>query len=80
MIITGYYNELGYQVESYDSFTGERIELYRAGNHALESTQDGTGTEHQISLATIKEFCEITTKAIAEEKHAFYSGVECLED
>ena len=77
MRITGYYNESGYQVE-----TGNPCDclLYQAGNHALESTQDGTGTEHQLPLDTIKEFCEQTTRDIAEEKQAEYGGIEYLSE
>lgn len=76
MKLTGYYNELGYQVES-DSPVD--VILYQAGNHALESTQDGTGTEHQLPLDTIRDFCEQTTKEMAGEKQAEYGGVEYLE-
>ena len=76
MKLTGYYNEYGYQVES-DNLT-DGI-LYRAGNHALESTQDGTGTKHQLPLKTIKEYCEQTTREMAEERQAEFAGVEYLE-
>ena len=76
MKITGYYNESGYQVESdnlMDAF------IYQAGNHALDSHQDGTGTKHQLPLETIKEYCEITARQIAQGRNAEYIGVEYLE-
>jgi len=76
MKITGYYNEFGYQVETENPT--DAILVYRAGNHALDSQQDGTETEHQLVLETIKEFCEQTTKEIAQEKNAEYGGVEYL--
>ena len=76
MKITGYYNESGYQVES-DNPTDAII--YRAGNHALESQQDGTGTEHQLSLDVISNFCEQTAKDIADDKGAEFVGIEYLE-
>lgn len=76
MKITGYYNEQGYQVETDNPCD---CILYRAGNHALESTQDGTGTVHQLSLETIQQYCEQTTKEIANEKNAEYCGIEYLE-
>ena len=40
MIVMGYYNEQGYQVETNN--IGDYM-LYQAGNHALDSQQDGTG-------------------------------------
>lgn len=76
MKITGYYNEQGYQVESDNPMNAI---LYRAGNHGLDSQQDGTGTEHQLSLETIKEYCNQTTLDIAIEFDAEYIGVEYLE-
>jgi len=76
MIITGYYNEYGYEIES-DNLTD--CILYHAGNHALDSQQDGTGTQHQLQLGTIKDYCEQTAKKIANEKHAKYGGIEYLE-
>jgi len=76
MKITGYYNEQGYQVESDNPMDAI---LYRAGNHALDSQQGGTGTKHQLSLGTIKEYCEQTAVEIAAEKDAEFIGVEYLE-
>lgn len=75
MKITGYYNKQGYQIES-DNLM-DTI-LYRAGNHALDSQQDGTGTKHQLSLETLRQYCEQTTKEIAIEKNAEFIGVEYL--
>ena len=75
MKITGYYNEHGYQVES-DNIQCDI--LYRAGNHALDSHQSGTGTEHQLPLEIIQQYCEQTTKEIAEENGAEYIGIEYL--
>lgn len=75
MIVTGYYNESGYWVETDNPADA----IYQAGNHALESTQDGTGTGYQLSLGVIKEFCIATTKEIAEDVDADYGGVEYLE-
>ena len=77
MKITGYYNELGYQIETDDI---RDAVLYRAGNHALDSQQDGTGTEHQLPLETIQQYCEITGISIAVDKNAQFIGVEYLED
>lgn len=77
MIITGYYNEAGYQVETDNPIDGT---IYRAGNHELDSQQDGSGTEHQLSLETIRTFCEETTRDIAEEKNAEFGGVEYLDE
>ena len=76
MIITGYYNEHGYQIES-DKPMDEI--LHHAGNHAMDSTKDGTGTHHQLPLVTIKEHCKLTAKEIAREKGAEYAGIEYLE-
>lgn len=75
MKITGYYNEQGYRVET-DNIAD--VVIYRAGNHALDSSQDGTGTEHQLPLEIIKRYCEQTTRAIAKNKNAEYAGVEYL--
>lgn len=75
MKITGYYNEQGYQVESDNPVD---VVLYHAGNHALDSQQDGTGTEYQLPLETIKEYCNQTTLDIAVELDAEYVGVEYL--
>ena len=75
MIITGYYNEHGYRIESDKPMDAC---LYQAGNHALDSQQDGTGTRHQLSLAGIKAYCELTAKNIADEYDAEYVGVEYL--
>ena len=77
MKITGYYNEKGYQIETDNPMDAV---LYCAGNHALESQQDGTGTKHQLPLCTIKEFCEQTGKKIAQEKNTEFVGVEYLEE
>lgn len=76
MKITGYYNESGYQIES-DNLADAY--LYQAGNHRLDSYQDGTGTEFQLSLDEIKSMCEQTGKDIAVEKNAEFVGVEYLE-
>lgn len=76
MKITGYYNESGYQVETDNPMDAYR---YQAGNHALDSHQDGTGTEHQLSLETIRQYCEQTAQEIATEKDAEFIGVEYLE-
>lgn len=76
MKITGYYNESGYQVESDSPMSAI---LYQAGNHALDSQQDGTGTEHQLYLATIREFCYQTAEEIAKENDAEFIGVEYLD-
>ena len=72
MKITGYYNEYGYQIKTDNPLD---CLLYRAGNHALESQQDGTGTKHQLSLEIIKSYCEQTSKEIANEKHAEFIGM-----
>ena len=77
MKIIGYYDEKGYRVVS-DNPADDP--LYQAGNHALDSQQDGTGTEHQLPLATIKDFCERTAIDIAEEKDAEFVGVEYCEE
>jgi len=76
MKITGYYNESGYQVESDNPMDGI---LYQAGNHALDSQQSGTGTKHQLSLETIRQYCVQTAVEIAAEKDADFTGVEYLE-
>lgn len=76
MKITGYYNEFGYQVETDNPCN---VILYRARNHALDSQQDATGTEYQLSLETIREFCEQTARGIAEEENAEFIGTEYLE-
>ena len=76
MRITGYYNESGYQIESDNP--ADAI-IYRAGNHALESQQDGTGTEHQLSLDVISNFCKQTARDIADDKDAEFVGIEYLE-
>jgi len=77
MKITGYYNEFGYQIES-DNL--HDCIIYRAGNHALDSQQDGTGTNQQLDLDTIKNFCEQTGKEMAQERNAEFVGVEYLEE
>ncbi len=76
MKITGYYNDSGYQIETDNPVDAI---LYRAGNHALDSRQDGTETEHQLSLEKIRQYCEQTAKEIATEKNAEYIGIEYLE-
>lgn len=76
MRITGYYNESGYQIETDNPMDAI---LYRAGNHALDSQQDGTGTIHQLPLETIKDYCEVTARQIAQGRCAEFVGVEYLE-
>lgn len=76
MKITGYYNESGYQIESDNPMDAI---LYKAGNHALDSYQDGTGTKHQLSLETIRQYCEQTALDIAIEKNVEFVGIEYLE-
>jgi len=74
---TGYYNEQGYQIESDNPMDAI---IYRAGNHALDSQQDGTGTKHLLPLETIKEYCKITAQQIAQGRDAEFVGVEYLEE
>lgn len=76
MKITGYYNEQGYQIESDNPMDAI---LYRAGNHGLDSQQDGTNTQYQLPRETLREYCEQTAKEIAAEKDAEFVGVEYLE-
>lgn len=73
MKITGYYDEFGYQVETDNPY--ESV-IYRAGNHALDSQQDGTGTPYQLRLEVIREYCEQTAKAMADEKNVEFTGIE----
>lgn len=73
MKITGYYNESGYQIES-DNLNN--MIIYFAGNHALDSQQDGTGTRYQLPLKTIQKYCKQTAQDIATEKHAKFIGIE----
>jgi len=77
MKITGYYNEQGYQIETDNPMDAI---LYRAGNHALDSQQDGDGTgiEHQLLLETIRQYCEQTGQEIAVDKNAQFIGVKYL--
>ena len=60
--VKGTYSEHGYTIWTIDD-----VELYHAGNHALDSKQDATDTRHQLSLKTIKEFCEQTGQDLADE-------------
>lgn len=76
MKLIGYYNERGYRIESDNP---EDATIYQAGNHALESTQDATGTKFQLPLKVIKKFCIQTGKEIAKEKNAKFIGVEYEE-
>jgi len=69
MKVTGYYDEFGYEIE----IDGHIV--YSASNHALDSQQDGTDTEHQLPLDTLQEFCGGTAKDIAEEKQAEFVGI-----
>lgn len=75
--LQGFYNEHGYTIETVSPLSGI---LYRAGNHALESTQDGTGTEHQLPLATIERFCLQTGQEMADEQGVKFVGAEYLEE
>lgn len=76
MKITGYYNESGYHVETDNPMDAI---IYRVGIHALDSQQDGTGTKHQLLLETIRQYCEQTTRGIAQNRDAEFIGVEYLE-
>lgn len=75
MKIIGYYNEQGYQVETDNPMD---MILYQAGNHTLDSYQDGTDTIYQLPLETIRQYCEQTAKETAEENKAEFVGVEYL--
>ncbi len=59
--ITGRYNRYGYVIE----IDGE--EVYRAGNHPLESSQISEPTGHSLSLKTLAAFCQQTADEIADE-------------
>ncbi len=72
----GYYNERGYVIETVSPVSGV---LYRAGNHALDSQQDGTGTQHQLPIETIKEYCQQTGEEMAEEQGVRFAGLEHCE-
>ncbi len=74
MDICGDYNEYGYLI-----FNEDGEELYHAGNHALDSQQDGTGTRYQLSLQTIEEYCQQTAEEIAEEQNGVVLHVSYSE-
>lgn len=69
----GYYNEYYYRVE----IDGQ--EKYLAGNNSLDSSPIQTlSLDNPVvaDLATMREFCEDTTKAIAKKYNADFIGVE----
>lgn len=53
-------------------------EIYSAGNSPFDS-QAYTSKEDGVGLETMKEYCEQTSKNLAEENHAKYIGVEYEE-
>ncbi len=60
--VKGTYNKYGYTIWTIDD-----VEIYHAGNHALDIKQDGTGTRHQLPIKIMKEFCQKTGEDLAEE-------------
>lgn len=72
-LIIGRYNVFGYAV--YDMDGGNQI--YSAGNSQLDSQiWIDIDDAHALPLATIREFCEQTTREIAENAGAKYGGIE----
>ncbi len=76
--VVGYYNELWYSVFMYSDDEPTGIELYRAGNSPYDS-QGYTSKEDGVGLATMKRYCEQTSREIAKEKKSKFIGVEYQE-
>ena len=74
-MIVGYYNRLGYRIES------NGRELYCAGNHPLDSSvildADDPGA---LLLATIKKYCRQTAKELSAERKEPIIGVKLLKE
>lgn len=73
-IYIGRYNSWGYAV--FNMSAGDCV--YTAGNSPYDS-QVYTTPEFGLSLATMREFCEQTTREIAKENGGNFDGVE-LDD
>lgn len=73
MNVYGNYNEAGYSIISEENET-----VYCAGNHALDSQQNGTRTQHQLSLQTIEEYCRQTAEEMAEEQGGKVLYIACI--
>ena len=73
--VIGRYHELQYEVVD---FTNDQV-LYTAGNSPLDS-QGYVPAEDGVGIDTMKQYCEKTTRQIAQEQNAEYIGVEYNED
>lgn len=72
----GYYSEYEYTVEI------DGKEVYRAGNSPFDSqvyVRD-LGNYAVVPLATMKEYCDQTTRELAKENKASFVGIEYNED
>ena len=78
MTYFGYYNEIGYWISQ--SHNGHPLEIYRAGNHQLESTQVlPINDSMALPLKIIREFCIQTGAEMAKENGVRWGGVEYEE-
>lgn len=71
--ITGRYNRYGYVI----SIDGE--EVYRAGNHPLESSQvlePSRHIEETLSLEALEVFCQQTAEEIADEENGVVGEIK----
>ena len=75
--LIGYYDKHGYTIETVSPISGI---LYRADKLALNSQQDGTSTEHQLPLDTIRDYCEQTGRNMAEEQGVKFQGTQLRDD
>jgi len=67
-IVTGTYNEYGYEIVEINK-NGQIIkELYQAGNNSTDSAQSAPlNSTYVVNLDKIKEYAEKTCKEIAKE-------------
>lgn len=69
----GYYNEYGYAVVN----TRTNEEVYTAGNSKVDQSESlDPGSKNALDLATLRRYCERTTREIAQEEGGEYGGVE----
>lgn len=75
MKFVGYYNQYGYQVFEFETGTNDGNLVYNAGNSPYDS-QENVPVSKGLSLETLKNFCEQTTKEIATENKGTFIGIE----
>jgi len=77
-IIFGEYNRNGYTI--FRSSRGGLTEVYRAGNHTMDSAQMAPTAATTVPLRMLRTYCIQASRDKAEELHVEYGGVVRTEE